>query len=90
MLHKAEISKEELRFQDAIPALEQVIALEPNLPIAYLQLGTNLTALKEYARALPILRKAVELRPDDKTARDGVEDVAEHDGESSACTDLSE
>ena len=69
LLHKAEIAKEELRFRDAVPALEQVIAKEPNLPIAYLQLGTNLSALHEYEKALPILRKAVELRPDLITPR---------------------
>jgi Flp pilus assembly protein TadD len=64
LLHQAEIFKEELRFQEAVAPLQRVIAIEPNLPIAYLQLGTNLTALKDYEKAIPILRKAVELRPD--------------------------
>jgi choline-sulfatase len=64
LLHAAEIFKEELRFQEAVPLLEQVIAKEPNLPIAYLQLGTALTSLRDYEKAVPVLRKAAELRPD--------------------------
>jgi arylsulfatase A-like enzyme/Tfp pilus assembly protein PilF len=64
LLHRAEMAKEEGRFQEAVPLLEQVIALEPNLPITYLQLGTSLSSLKDYEKAVPILRKAVEMRPD--------------------------
>jgi arylsulfatase A-like enzyme/Flp pilus assembly protein TadD len=64
LLHRAEMLKEEMRFAEAVPLLEQVIGLEPNLPIAYLQLGTALSSLKDYEKALPILRKAVEMRPD--------------------------
>jgi choline-sulfatase len=64
LLHHAEMAREDNRFAEAVPLLEQVIALEPNLPITYLQLGTSLTALKEYDKAVPILRKAVDMRPD--------------------------
>ncbi len=64
LLHRAEMAREDNRFAEAVPLLEQVIVLEPNLPITYLQLGTSLTALKEYDKAVPILRKAVEMRPD--------------------------
>jgi arylsulfatase A-like enzyme/Flp pilus assembly protein TadD len=64
LLHEAEILKEELHFQEAVPLLEQVIVKEPSLPIAYLQLGTALTSLRNYEKAVPVLRKAVELRPD--------------------------
>jgi choline-sulfatase len=64
LLHRAEMLREETHFKEAVPLLEQVIALEPNLPIAYLQLGTSLTILKDYEKAAPILRKAVEMRPD--------------------------
>jgi arylsulfatase A-like enzyme/Flp pilus assembly protein TadD len=64
LLHRAEMFKEEMRFQEAAPLLEQVIALEPDLPIAYLQLGTALSSLKNYEKAVPVLRKAVEMRPD--------------------------
>ena len=64
LLHQAEMFKEDMRFQEAVPLLEQVITLEPHLPIAYLQLGTALTSLKQYGKALPVLHKAVEMRPD--------------------------
>lgn len=64
LLHAAEIDKEEMRFREAIPLLEQVIAKEPSLPIAYLQLGTAYTAVGDYEKAVPVLRKAAELRPD--------------------------
>jgi arylsulfatase A-like enzyme len=64
LLHRAEMAKEDMRFKEAVPLLEQVIALEPNLPITYLQLGTALSSLKDYEKAVPILRKAVEMRPD--------------------------
>jgi arylsulfatase A-like enzyme/Flp pilus assembly protein TadD len=64
LLHRAEMAKEDMRFEEAVPLLEQVIAREPNLPITYLQLGTALTSLKDYEKAVPILRKAVEMRPD--------------------------
>jgi arylsulfatase A-like enzyme len=63
-LHRAEMLREEMRFQEAVPLLEQVIAMEPNLPITYLQLGTALFTLQNYEKAVPILRKAVEMRPD--------------------------
>ncbi|MBZ5666084.1 MAG: sulfatase-like hydrolase/transferase [Acidobacteriia bacterium] len=64
LLHRAEMLKEEGHFQEAAPLLEQVIVLEPSLPITYLQLGTALTSLKNYEQAVPVLRKAVEMRPD--------------------------
>jgi arylsulfatase A-like enzyme/Flp pilus assembly protein TadD len=64
LLHQAEILKEEMLFREAVPPLERVIALEPNLPIAYLQLGTALSSLRDYEKALSVLRKAVEMRPD--------------------------
>ena len=64
LLHGAEMLKEEGQFKEAVPLLQQTIALEPNLPIAYLQLGTAYSALKDYEKAIPVLRKAAEMRPD--------------------------
>jgi choline-sulfatase len=64
LLHRAEMFKEDMHFAEAVPLLERVIALEPNLPITYLQLGTALSSLKNYEKAVPVLRKAVEMRPD--------------------------
>jgi choline-sulfatase len=64
VLHRAEMLKEDGHFKEAVPLLEKVTELEPNLPITYLQLGTALTSLREYEKAVPVLRKAVEMRPD--------------------------
>jgi arylsulfatase A-like enzyme/thioredoxin-like negative regulator of GroEL len=64
LLHRAEMAKEDSRFAEAVPLLQQVITLEPGLPITYLQLGTALTSLHDYEKAVPVLRKAVEMRPD--------------------------
>ena len=64
VLHRAEIMAEEMRYAEAVPLLEQAIANEPDLPIAYLQLGTALTILKNYEKAVSVLQKAVELRPE--------------------------
>jgi len=64
LLHRAEMFKEDMRFDEAVPLLQQVIAQEPHLPIAYLQLGTGLVALKRYQEAVPVLHKALEMRPD--------------------------
>ena len=64
LLHRAEMAKEESRFAEAVPLFEKVIALEPDLPITYLQLGTSLTSLHDYEKAVPVLRKAVQMRPD--------------------------
>jgi arylsulfatase A-like enzyme/cytochrome c-type biogenesis protein CcmH/NrfG len=64
LLHRAEMFKEEMRFQEAVPLLDRVIVLEPDLPITYLQLGAALYSLKNYEKATPVLRKAIEMRPD--------------------------
>lgn len=64
LLHRAELLEEDLRFDEAVPLLEQAIAKEADLPIAYLKLGTAFSILKNYEKAVPVLRKAVELRPD--------------------------
>lgn len=64
LLHRAEMANENSQFSEAVPLLEKVIALEPNLAITYVQLGAALTSLKDYTKAVPALRKAVEMRPD--------------------------
>ncbi len=63
LLHDAILDVEDTRYKEAIPLLEQVLAKEP-VPLAYVQLGTAFSWLKDYDKALPVLRKAVELRPD--------------------------
>lgn len=64
LLHRAELLEEDSRFADAVPLLEQAIAKQADIPIAYLKLGTALSILRRYEKAVPVLRKAVELRPD--------------------------
>ena len=64
LLHRAEMLEEDLRFDEAVPLLEQAIAKESDIPIAYIKLGTGLSILRQYGKAVPVLRKAVELRPD--------------------------
>ena len=64
LLHDAILDVEETRYQEAIPLLQNVLAKEPGIPVAYMQLGEAYTWLKEYDKAIPVLRRAVELRPD--------------------------
>ncbi len=69
LLHQAELLEENSEFAEAVPLLEQAIARESDIPIAYLKLGTALSILKNYAQAAPVLRKTIELRPDLTTPR---------------------
>ena len=69
LLHRAELLEENSQFAEAVPVLEEAIAKETDIPIAYLKLGTALSILRNYEKAVPVLRKAVELRPDLTTPR---------------------
>jgi arylsulfatase A-like enzyme/Tfp pilus assembly protein PilF len=64
ILHDALLDVEEERYQHAIPGLQKVLALDPNMAAAQMQLGTAYARLKNYKEALPPLRRAVELLPD--------------------------
>ena len=68
-LHDAMIAVEDARFARAILLLEQVIAREPGIPIAQLNLGIARARQKQYARAVPPLTRAVALKADDMRAR---------------------
>lgn len=63
-LNRTNFLMQNLRFQQAIPLLQRLIAREPAMPLPYAQLGRCYIALKEYAKAVPVLRKLVELNPD--------------------------
>ncbi len=52
------------RFKEAIPLLQQLIVREPGMPLPYGQLGRSYVSVGEYAKAVPVLRKFVELDPD--------------------------
>jgi tetratricopeptide (TPR) repeat protein len=61
-LRNAVVAVEDGAFQKAIPLLEHVIASEPGIPIAHLQLGVAYARQRQYARATPRLKRAVELQ----------------------------
>jgi len=64
LIHRTYLLIEDQSYQEAVPLLRQLIAKEPNTPLAYAQLGQCFVSLKDYPQAVPVLRKAVELRPD--------------------------
>src|SRR4029077_2921479 len=64
LLHEALLAMEDDRYRDAIPELEQVLAQEPTMPLANLELGRAWNGLQSYEKALPWLRKAVDLTPE--------------------------
>jgi predicted Zn-dependent protease len=64
LIHRTYLLIEGQRYQEAVPLLRQLIAKEPDTPLAYAQLGQCFVSLKDYPQAVTVLRKAVELRPD--------------------------
>jgi choline-sulfatase len=62
--HRAFLLIEDHRYQEAVPLLQQLIAKDPDVPVAYAQLGQCFVSLKQYTQAVPVLRKAVQMRPD--------------------------
>jgi arylsulfatase A-like enzyme/Flp pilus assembly protein TadD len=64
-LHDAIVAVEDAAFARAVPLLEKVIASEPAIPIAQLNLGVAYARQKQYARAIAPLTRAVALQPDD-------------------------
>jgi arylsulfatase A-like enzyme/Flp pilus assembly protein TadD len=63
MLHEAILAIEDGAFARAVPLLERVVASEPNIPIAQLNLGVARARQRQYARAVAPLRRAVEMQP---------------------------
>jgi arylsulfatase A-like enzyme len=59
MLHEAEILQQDNHGEESIALLEEVIAKEPGLSL-YSKLGDWMMRQKEYKRAVPVLRKAME------------------------------
>ena len=68
MVHRAEVLEQATHSDDAIALLEQVIAKEPGLWV-YPLLGQWLMRKHDYEKAVPILRKALEMRPDSDATR---------------------
>lgn len=63
MMRRANMLQEDGRFEEAVPLLQQLTVKEPGMPV-YSKLGECFMRLKEYDKAVPVLRKAVELNPD--------------------------
>ncbi len=69
LMHDGILEVEQGEYHSAISKLERVLQTEPDSAIAYVQLGTAWTRLKDYGKALPILQKAVELKADSGLAQ---------------------
>ena len=63
-LHEAIVAVDDGAFARATPLLEKVVAAEPNIPIAQLNLGVARSRQRQYARAVEPLKRAIELQPD--------------------------
>src|SRR5260370_41697312 len=64
LLHQAPFDVEDARYEEAVPLLERVLNLQPDMPGANMQYGMAETRLKKYDKALGPLQKAVKLAPD--------------------------
>lgn len=64
LMHDALMEVEDGRYEDAVPQLERVLAQEPQMAVAEMQLGIAYSRLKRPAEALPLLRSAIQRQPD--------------------------
>ena len=64
LLHDAMFDVEDARYDEAVPLLERVLQQAPEMPIANMQYGMAQARLRNYAKALEPLKKAVQLLPD--------------------------
>jgi arylsulfatase A-like enzyme/Flp pilus assembly protein TadD len=63
MIHRAELLQQDMHSDESIALLKQVIAKEPGLSL-YAKLGDWLMRQDEFQKAVPVLRKAVQMDPD--------------------------
>ncbi len=63
-MHDALLEVEDGRYEEAVPHLRSVLAKEPQMSVAQMQLGIALARLKKPGEALPLLRSAVKRQPD--------------------------
>ncbi len=63
-LHEAQLAVEDGRVTEVIPLLEKVVATDPQIFIAQLQLGLAYGKQRNYAKAIPALRAATEIQPE--------------------------
>jgi len=69
LLHDASLAAEDGRLEQAIPLFERVVATDPQVLNAQLELGLALARRQEWSRALAPLRAAVARMPDFADAR---------------------
>jgi arylsulfatase A-like enzyme/Tfp pilus assembly protein PilF len=67
-LHDAILAIENGDPARAATLLQKVVATDPQIPVAQLQLGIALCRERKYALAIPALHKAIELQPDSGVA----------------------
>jgi tetratricopeptide (TPR) repeat protein len=67
-LHDAIVAVESGQTARAIPLLQKVVASDPQIPVAQLQLGVARARERQWAEAVPVLRKAIELQPENMQA----------------------
>src|SRR5258708_5686228 len=61
MIHRANFLAEDGNFEEAVPLLQQLIVKEPGMALLYTKLGLCLVRMGEFDKAVPVLRKLVEL-----------------------------
>jgi tetratricopeptide (TPR) repeat protein len=64
LMHDALMEVEDGRYQEAVPQLQRVLAEEPLMTVAQMQLGIAFARLKKSDQALPLLKSAVARQPD--------------------------
>jgi arylsulfatase A-like enzyme/Tfp pilus assembly protein PilF len=64
LMHDALMEVEDGRYEEAVPHLQRVLATEPQMAVAEMQLGIAYSRLKKPAEALPLLSAAVKRQPD--------------------------
>ncbi len=67
--HQANALLQSGRPAEAVPLQQQLVVKEPDMPNVYGELGESYLDLKEFQKALPVLRKAKELDPESPTTR---------------------
>ncbi len=63
LMHRANMLQEDGHFEEAVSAFQNLTVEDPEMPV-YSKLGECFMRLKEYDKAVPVLRKAVEMSPD--------------------------
>ena len=63
LMHRANVLQEDGHFEEAVVVFQKLTVEDPEMPV-YSKLGECFMRLKEYDKAVPVLRKAVEMNPD--------------------------